>query len=212
MSICPKEEKMATRKALQRKQQEKQLERGLGKLRDVVDQATVQCKKDAVECALLSSQLTAYVEHGEPTQADFAALKRDLPRLVEEQSRVVERLGDSPIGHSALLFTQWNRLILKVVQYEDERARELELALLEFGQLAQQLEAAGQLLKERVVVLESECQELRELQQQCRICYEDRPLHVLVPCGHTACEHCAPQLRRCACCRAKIKSTCKLHL
>jgi phage-related minor tail protein len=206
---------MATRKALQRKQQEKvglQLERSLVKFRDVVDQATVQSKKDAAECEQLTSQLAAYADQGEPTQADFAALKRDLPRLVEEQSRVVERLGDSPVGQSVLLFTQWNRMILKVVQYEDERTRERELALLEFGQLALQLEAAGQLMKERVVALESECQELRELHQQCRICYEDRPLHVLVPCGHTACDHCAPQLRRCACCRAKIKSTCKLHL
>ncbi len=206
---------MATRKALQRKQREKQmgqLDRGLVKLRDVVDQAAVQSKKDALECALLSSQLTTYVERAEPTQADFTALKRDLPQLVAEQSRVVERLGDSPIGHSALLFTQWNRLILKVVQYEDARAHERELALEEARQLAQQQEASEQQLKERVVTLESECQELRELQQQCRICYEDRPLHVLVPCGHTACEHCAPQLRQCACCRAKIKSTCKLHL
>jgi phage-related minor tail protein len=206
---------MATRKALQRKQQQKkmgQLEQSLVRFRDVVDQATVQSKKDAAECEQLTGQLAAFAERGEPTQADFAALKRDLPRLVEEQSRVVERLGDSPVGQSVLLFTQWNRMILKVVQYEDERARERELALDEARQLVQQQNAMGQQLNERVVALESECQELRELQQQCRICYEDRPLHVLVPCGHTACEHCAPQLRRCACCRAKIKSTCKLHL
>lgn len=199
---------MSTRKALQRKhlgrkQEQQELARNLEGFCGELDKMAQKAKEDGARCEAIANSMAQSVAQQEMTAEDFVSLKQHLPALIEEQQRAIDAMGpQSPMG----MFMQWNRLILKVVQYEDQRTQQRAAELDAAKKLLQATEAAKTELDEK-------CQELRETMQRCNICFEEeRPLFVMVPCGHTACSECAPRLRECYSCRAKIKMTCKLHL
>jgi DNA-directed RNA polymerase beta subunit len=51
------------------------------------------------------------------------------------------------------------------------------------------------------------------LSRECKVCLQEAPLFVLVPCGHTVCGDCRPHLKgACHLCRGDIRQTIKLHL
>lgn len=205
---------MSTRKALQRKHQGRKKEqqaqaqemtRKLDSFVGELDRAVVKAKEDNAKCEALTAKMRHTADHQAVTDADVEQLRRDLPRLQAEHQAEIDKMGaDSPLAQPMGMFMQWNRVIFKVVQYQDARNRQCEADLEQAKQHQQALEA-------RVERLESECTELREKQQQCVICCEERPLHVLVPCGHMGCADCVSRLRECFYCRAKIKQHCQLH-
>ena len=53
--------------------------------------------------------------------------------------------------------------------------------------------------------------QLRRGHDECPICFEVAHVRVMKPCGHTACDACADQLKHCHYCRAPVLSTVLLH-